>query len=162
MIRFQVLGRAQPAGSKRAFANPKTGKMIVTDDNRRSRPWKQEVAAVAYQAMAGGPLLTGPLDLRVVFYVARPRGHYGTGRNADRVRPSAPPYPAVKPDVTKLVRGLEDACTGVVWRDDAQVVIQRVRKVYGAPERADVEVRQLLAQNGTSGCAAEPDAGRAP
>jgi Holliday junction resolvase RusA-like endonuclease len=143
VIEFTVLGRPAPAGSKRAFAVRKggkpTGQVAVVDDNKRSKPW-QELVSSAAAAAVDGAKLDGPLLLEVDFYVARPAGHFGSGRNAGAVRASAPPFPAVRPDVTKLVRGLEDALTGVVWRDDAQIVTQTVRKRYGWPERAEVSV----------------------
>jgi Holliday junction resolvase RusA-like endonuclease len=141
VVEFTVLGRPQPAGSKRAFRT-KTGRTIVTDDNKRARPWKSQVAAEA-AAVADGSLLSGPLELEVVFWFARPKGHYGTGRNADRVRPSAPAFPAVRPDATKCIRAVEDALNGVLWRDDAQVVVQHVEKRFGHPERAEVAIRRL-------------------
>ena len=47
--------------------------------------------------------------------------------------------------MTKLVRAVEDALTGLVWRDDAQVVVQTVRKRYGHPERAEVLVQEINA-----------------
>jgi Holliday junction resolvase RusA-like endonuclease len=78
-----------------------------------------------------------------VFVLARPRSHYGTGRNADRLRATAPAWPCSRPDATKLLRAVEDALTGVVWRDDGQVVVQTARKVYGWPERAEVCVALL-------------------
>lgn len=139
-MRIVVLGRAQPAGSKRAFSNPKTGKIIVTDDAKQSRPWKQQVAGAARDAVGDRPPLDGPLRLDVVFVVGRPKGHYGSGSNSRRVRPSAPEFPAVKPDVTKLVRAIEDAMTGIVYRDDALIVEQWARKVYGWPERVEIHL----------------------
>ena len=36
------------------------------------------------------------------------------------------------PDVLKLARGVEDALTGIVWRDDAQIVNESLNKVVGA------------------------------
>lgn len=148
-VEFTVLGRPQPAGSKRAFVirRKNTGKLgvAVSDDATKSRPWKDSVAAAAHEYLNGRPPLTGPLLLEVDFYVARPAGHFGTGRNAGVVRPAAPRFPAVRPDATKLVRALEDALTGLVWRDDAQVVIQTVRKRYGHPERAEVLVQEINA-----------------
>lgn len=75
----------------------------------------------------GRALITGPVTLRVTFVRPRPAGHYGrTG-----LRPSAPAHPTVRPDLTKMLRALEDALTGVVWRDDAQVVHLDVVKAYG-------------------------------
>ncbi len=146
-LSFVVLGRPQPAGSKKAFAVRRggelTGRVAVVDDAKHSRSWKHDVAVVARQAVAGAPVLEGPLDLDVVFVVARPKGHYGTGRNLRQIRASAPALPTVKPDVTKLLRAVEDALTGVIYRDDAQIVKQHAEKHYGWPERAEVTIRPL-------------------
>lgn len=142
-IAFTVLGRPAPAGSKRAFPNPRTGGVIVADDSKRSRPWKSQVAWEASEAADG--LLQGPLALDVVFVLARPKSHWRTGANSHLLRASAPVFPTVKPDATKLLRAVEDACTGIIWTDDAQVVDQRARKVYGVPERCVVRVRRLEA-----------------
>lgn len=139
-VHFIVQGRPQPAGSKRGFVNPKTGRVIITDANAKSRPWKQAVASAARDVMGDAELLAGPLDLKVTFQLARPKGHYGTGRNADVLKPSAPSYPTVKPDTTKLLRAAEDALTGVVWRDDSQVVMQFAEKVYGPHDCAYITV----------------------
>lgn len=139
---FTVYGRPQPAGSKRAVRHPHTGQTLVVDTNKAAGPWKQQVAGAAIAALPDGGVLfekAEPVVLRVQFYLARPLGHYGTGRNNGRLKPSAPKFPAVMPDATKLLRGLEDALTGLVWRDDAQVVIQHVEKLY-ALERARTEV----------------------
>lgn len=142
MIAFTVYGVAQPAGSKRAFAHARTGKIMVTDAAKGSRAWKQEVAAAASTAMLGesvtrsGVLVDGPLVLRLRFIVPRPKGHYGVRG----LRPSAPEYPTVRPDVLKLARAVEDACTGVVWRDDAQIVSETLQKRYGEPARVEVEI----------------------
>jgi Holliday junction resolvase RusA-like endonuclease len=146
-VAFTVLGKPAPAGSKRSFAVRRggvlTGQTATVDDSKRSRPWKDSVAAAAHQAHGIAELLDGPLELLVDFYVGRPAGHYGTGRNRERLKASAPPWPTVRPDATKLLRAVEDALTGLVWRDDAQVVSQAVRKLYGNPERAEVTVRTL-------------------
>lgn len=141
-LEFTVLGRPQPAGSKRAFAVRRggalTGKVAVVEDAKRSRPWQALVKAAAHDAIGEHDPLAGPLYLEVTFYIARPAGHYGTGRNAGTVKAGSPRWPAVRPDATKLLRGLEDALTGLAWRDDAQIVVQLARKRYGLPERAEV------------------------
>ncbi len=145
-VEFAVLGRPQPAGSKKAFAHASTGQIVVVDDAKGSRPWKQEVAGAALTALGDEwvrPPFVGPIGIYVTFVLARPKSHFGTGRNARRLRPSAPDWPAVKPDATKLVRAVEDALTSVLWRDDAQIVTQYVQKVYGSPERCEVWVRAL-------------------
>ena len=111
-IRFTVRGEAAAAGSKRAFRNPSNGRMIVTDANPRARPWKALVADAAAEAMAGRAPLEAALAISITFYVARPKGHYGSGKNAARLKPSAPARPTTKPDLLKLARGVEDAMSG--------------------------------------------------
>ena len=141
-VSLVVAGIAAPAGSKSAFPNRKTGGVSVRDSSKRAKPWQAVVSAQAWQAF-GGPVLTGPLHLEIVFVLPRPKGHYGSGRNAAAVRPSAPIAPAVQPDLTKLVRGVEDARTGIVWRDDGQVVSQHTSKVYGEPAECRIDVSEL-------------------
>ena len=148
---FTVLGRPQPAGSKTAFVHPKTKRAIVVDAAKGSRPWKQEVAGAAQAALVGltsglacdPPFGRDPVELTITFYRQRPKGDYGTGRNASALKPTANAYPISKPDTTKLLRAVEDALTSVLWSDDAQVVDQHVFKRYGTPERAEITVRAL-------------------
>jgi Holliday junction resolvase RusA-like endonuclease len=138
MITFTIFGIPQPAGSKRAFIVK--GRAIVTDANSKAKPWKQEVAAAAAKEMdeAGATLFDCPLNLCVTFYRTRPKNHYcKRGLSAHGMRTA---YPATKPDATKLLRGLEDACTGIVWRDDAQIVRQFVEKAWGERDMTVVEV----------------------
>jgi Holliday junction resolvase RusA-like endonuclease len=131
-LTFSILGVAAPAGSKRGYA--RGGHVQIVEDSKRTEPWKLEVARAGIDAMREHGFeprsFLGPLDLFVVFRFVRPKSHYGTGRNAERLKTSAPQHHVVKPDTTKLVRALEDALTGVVWRDDAQVVIQHAVKSY--------------------------------
>lgn len=140
-----VYGTPQTAGSKRAFVmkGQNGPRAIVTDDNAKSKPWKSQVAQTAGLAMAGCDLYRGPLDVTFTFYRRRPKGHFGSGRNANVLKPSADPYPTTKPDVLKLARAAEDALTGVVWNDDAQIVEERLQKRYGSPERVVITVRPL-------------------
>lgn len=146
-LSFTVLGVPQPAGSKRAFPNHKTGGVIVTDDAKNSRPWKQEVAGEAARAVAKAdwPLgYRGPVVLTVSFYLQRPKGHMGSGRVSQlHARAGAPAWPAVKPDSTKLLRAVEDALIGIAFHDDAQVVEQLARKRYDVTPRAEISVRML-------------------
>ena len=53
----------------------------------------------------------------------RPKSHFGTGKNADKVKQSAPVFPATMPDIDKLMRAILDGLTDAqVWLDDGQVV----------------------------------------
>lgn len=145
-IAFFVPGKPEPAGSKRAFvlkggAHP--GRAIITDANKNSKNWKGDVTTAAQAAYQGEPL-TGPIQLDITFTILRPKGHFGSGKNADKLKDSAPAYPISKPDVLKLTRGAEDACTGVLWIDDAQIVAEHIFKVYGTRQGAHIEVAPFV------------------
>jgi crossover junction endodeoxyribonuclease RusA len=137
VVAFFVPGLPAPGGSKRAFHGV-GGRIIVTEDCRRSRPWRAVVQVAAHAAHAQAPL-EGPLRLTITFTLPRPRGHYGRRG----LRPSAPGYPTTRPDLTKLVRALEDACTGLLWKDDATIVEQMIAKVYGDIPGAAVRVEPV-------------------
>lgn len=144
-VQFIVHGIPQPAGSKRGFVV--NGRAVITDANAKSRPWKAQVADAAAQAMYGYELVRGrPVVLRLDFYLPRPKGHFGKRG----LLPSAPIAPIVKPDLLKLARAVEDACTGIVWHDDAQIVREIMDKHYGEPARIEVAV-SLLDEKGFAG-----------
>lgn len=145
-IRFTVYGHPEPAGSKRALplGGRLGGRPIVVDANRKAAPWKAHVASQAQLAYRGLWLI-GPVSLSLHFILPRPKGHYGSGRNEGNLRASAPPYPNVKPDLLKLARGVEDALTGIIYRDDAQIVRETLAKDYGMPERVEIVIEELPA-----------------
>lgn len=144
-LSFTVLGDAQPAGSKRAFTPKGWQRPVVVDANPNAKAWQQQVAGEALVALDGrtAPLFDGPVVVELTFYRSRPRSHYGSGRNAGQVRDSAPAFPVTRPDVLKLARGAEDAMSGIVYRDDAQIVDERLVKCWGDPARLEVTVRPL-------------------
>ena len=140
-IAFFVPGLPSPGGSKTAFRTP-GGKIVVTDSAKRNKAWRSVVAGLAMDAHPGPPL-DAPLVVSLDFVVLRPRGHFGTGRNAGAVKRSAPAHPTVKPDVLKLARAAEDALTGVLWRDDCLTVALRLTKSYGPAPGVRVRVEVL-------------------
>lgn len=130
-IRFEVAGLPQPQGNHRTSPSGHT-----YDTNPKLRPWRDAVVWNARQAAdaARWTKATGPVMLWVTFYMPRPKGHFGSGRHQDRLRPSAPALPITKPDASKMLRAVEDALTDAgIWRDDSQVVWVRAEKRYGPP-----------------------------
>ena len=140
-IIFTVLGEPKTAGSKKAFYSPKLKRAIITDDNAKSRDWKEQVASTARQVY-DGELLTGALKVSLRFFRVRPAGHYNSRGELNKTgRESI--APATRPDVLKLARCVEDALSGVVWRDDAQIVVELLVKDWGEPARCEVVIEQL-------------------
>jgi Holliday junction resolvase RusA-like endonuclease len=129
-----VPGVALPQGSKTAFISKSTGRPIVKDNNIKLPRWRMTVTAAAIERMQVGDRefpFTTPLAVSITFIFDRPKSHYGTGRNAYAIKKNAPAYPAVTPDLDKLLRAILDALTDAgVWHDDAQVCWVQTAKRY--------------------------------
>lgn len=144
-IAFHVPGIPAPGGSKKFVGlSKKTGRAILVDDaGKRNKDWRSAVAWAGKAAMQGRPLLDGPLKARFEFIMPRPKCHFGT----KGLKPSAPAWPTVKPDALKLTRSSEDALTGIVWTDDAQIVKEEIEKRYAAPGEASGAVITVMGLN---------------
>lgn len=133
---FFVPGIPKPAGSKRGFIVRRAGGKLgvaITDDCKKGKDWRGDVKVYAGMAIKA-PIVAGAVRLSVEFNMPRPKSHYRTGKHAGQLKPDAPTWHTSKPDRTKLVRGLEDALTGIAWTDDAQVVCGEVTKKYADRE----------------------------
>lgn len=75
-------------------------------------------------------ILEGPLAIVLHFHMPRPKGHFGTGRNAGKLKAKAPEHHTSKPDVDNLEKFVLDCLNGVAWNDDAQIVSSTKRKFY--------------------------------
>lgn len=145
-IKFFVAGKPQPRGSKRAFPfKRKNGKLgvSVSDDNPNSRDWMASVSLAAADSFQGTLPIVGPVGLRLTFIMPRPKGHFGTGRNAGVLKPTAPTYHTSKPDRGKLQRAVEDALTSIAYIDDSQVCCGPIEKVYGDRPGVEIELTDM-------------------
>lgn len=145
-IEFFVPGVAATAGSKKGFhipgKNGAKGRVIITAANKRQKPWMQDVKYAAEAAYNGAPV-RGPVTMELTFYFTRPACHFGSGKNADKVKDSAPVDHTKKPDLFKLARAVEDAMTGIVYIDDCQVwKYSKLEKRYG--QKPGVQVKIFL------------------
>jgi Holliday junction resolvase RusA-like endonuclease len=145
MITFFVPGRNVPQGSKKVWVDKAGNPRMRESAGQQHATRRHEVWMAALEAAReagrwseenrltpdGGPLpFTGPVAVRLVFHRLRGTSHYGSGRNAQLLKPSAPDYPTTPPDVDKLVRLVLDSLTSVLFVDDAQVVDLGARKVW--------------------------------
>jgi len=127
VLSFDVKGVPGAQGSKRHV-----GRGIMVESSKKVAPWRSDVRDAALAAMPGDwQPLTGPVVIGVTFYFPRPRSHYGTGRNAGTLKPSAPTAPTSRAhgDIDKLVRSTLDALVSAgVLHDDSLVVDLTARK----------------------------------
>jgi crossover junction endodeoxyribonuclease RusA len=136
-MKFTVYGQPIPQGSMRAFM-PKRGKFpIVTADNAKTKPWRQEIAGVAQNTLQSNREVSWgaefPLRVAIDFFFDRPKSLKKS--IMDKV---------TKPDLDKLARSVLDALTGICFHDDSQVIDLHVTKNFGSPARAEIMVEEAL------------------
>lgn len=142
---FTVYGVPQHGGSKSGFPykDKTTGKLrvrMVDENEKEVKPWRNNIVMVASELIGDRPMFEGPLMLVVEFYKERPKGHFGV----HGLKRSAPKYPTTRPDATKLMRPLEDALSGVLYKDDSQIVEQIARKRYDDRPRAHIKLAVMV------------------
>ena len=114
---FDVIGRPAPQGSKKSIGNNR-----FIESSKFLPAWRKAVREAAEVAVMvnGWERVSGPVELEVMFYLDRPSS----------VSPTKRPYPTVPPDVDKLIRGVGDSLTGVVYDDDSQIIRTLTWKLY--------------------------------
>ena len=133
-IEIRVWGIPAPQGSK-SVRGYVAGRAILGESSKAVAPWRVDVRA-ATQNQYQGPILTGPVAVCATFLFSRPKGHYGSGRNADRLKPSAPRHlTSVRHgDLDKLLRstfdGLSQSAGGGLITDDSLIVEVMANKRY--------------------------------
>lgn len=138
--------KASPAGSKRSMRHYRTNKIVTLDACLTSREWKGRVAGEASIACREQEWSTTDfqLVLVVVFTIARPASHYRRSKKLGvaTVRDDAPEFHTHRPDALKLLRAVEDALTGIVYFDDAQLVVSTPVKKWGHGHSTKISVRR--------------------
>ena len=141
-VTFHAYGHPVTQGSK-----TRTRWGMRDDNGERLKPWRDTVTAAAIDAMGDDEPITGPVRVAATFLFNRPASHYGTGRNAGKLKLNAPAYPSNRGsgDVDKLLRAVLDSLTVArVFVDDCQVVDAGPCKVFTASrEGAYVIVQEM-------------------
>ena len=105
-------------------ATPRSGSGAAINGTPARRDGRICRGAHGTQAHHGPlPMFEGAVMLDVTFVRERPKSL------PKRTTPAHTKYP----DLSKLVRAIEDALTGIVWHDDSQVVETHSRKRYAEP-----------------------------
>lgn len=136
LLLFQFTVPAIPVAKGRARATIRTSKagdsFIGNYTPAKTRSFEGVVKLFASQAMHGMSPFTCPIDLLVEFQFPIPPSWPSWKRTAaaeGRVHHTG------KPDTSNLVKAIEDACNGVLFHDDGQIVGSVQDKIYtdGAP-----------------------------
>jgi Holliday junction resolvase RusA-like endonuclease len=135
-----VAGDPVTQGSKVAFVSKSTGRAVMRESQPKLPLWRQKVTLAVERVVPEGALRLRfpagkPVGVTLTFMLRRPQQHFGTGKNAGKVRDSAPLYPiGMTADIDKLTRAVLDSITDSgLWSDDGQVAWIKATKVWADP-----------------------------
>jgi len=103
--------------------------------------WKHEIA-VSLRPYSGR-MIEGAFSADLCFYFNRPKAHFGTGKNSNVIKPSAPRRHLQKPDVDNLAKAVLDVLTQIkFWKDDSQIRRLTIEKAWAdiMPEGMTIKV----------------------
>ncbi|KKL51427.1 hypothetical protein LCGC14_2295590 [marine sediment metagenome] len=137
-IEFRVVGIPQRHRVGARAIQGKHGRPIaLIYDDPKAKDWKRTVQAAAL-LVRPDRLLTGPVELTAVFYMPILKSF--SKKKVAAVHAGEEIPHVVTPDRTALLRSTEDALTGVIWVDDAQVWNGPLKKIYGDPPGVEIVI----------------------
>ncbi|MGK4033850.1 RusA family crossover junction endodeoxyribonuclease [Pediococcus acidilactici] len=123
MIRIEVPGEPVPQGRPRFSGR---GGFVRSYDPPKSKEYKKHVKEEVQQQYHGKPL-EGQLLVELSVY--RPIQKSISKKERD-MRLLGFHRPIVKGDIDNYFKAVTDACTGLLWVDDAQIVSTKTNKYY--------------------------------
>lgn len=139
MIAFTVPGQPQGKGRPRIGKIGQHARMFTP---AKTVAYEGLIAHAAQLAMAGRPMLDGPVEVSLAIECQVPASW---SQKKQRQALAGEVMPTTKPDVDNVVKAVFDGLNGVLWRDDVQVVSLRLRKRYSGTPCVRV-VAQAVAQ----------------
>lgn len=131
-IEITIPGVPHPQGRPR-FA--RIGRSVHAYEVEADKEWKARVATEA-RIVWNKPPLDCPLVMNITFFMPIPVAMKRTGRRiagASHVK---------RPDLSNLLKGVEDALNGIVYRDDSLLHQIWMHKCYSDNPRTWIEIVQ--------------------
>lgn len=134
-IRIIVPGDPQPQGRPRFTTKP----FVRAYDPPKSAAYKKLVARYAMQQKPL-TLLEGELSIEIHIYKQTLKSF---SKKKAELAEAKLLRPITKPDADNYAKGPLDACKGIIWKDDGQVVDLVARKYYSSNPRIEMTIRTI-------------------
>lgn len=139
MIKLIIPGK--PIAKKRPrFA--RRGKFVATYNDQETEEGRF-LWEVKKQLAQHWRLIKNPIEITTIFYMGRPKNHFGTGKNKERLKNSAPIYHTTKPDIDNLQKMVYDCLNSTVWADDSQICKSTAQKIYSEQPQTIIIIKEV-------------------
>jgi Holliday junction resolvase RusA-like endonuclease len=138
MVTFKV--DADPVGKQRA-RYAKRGNFVQTYTPDKTRNYEALIKEAAIEAMGSSEPLETPVTLYLYIRAPIPKS---LPKKRIEACLNGLEKPIKKPDASNVLKSIEDAMNGVVYKDDSQIVNIHVAKVYSSVAGVDVCVKECL------------------
>ena len=138
MVTFKV--DANPVGKQRA-RYAKRGNFVQTYTPDKTRNYESLIKEAAIEAMGSSEPLETPVTLYLYIRAPIPKS---LPKKRIEACLNGLEKPIKKPDASNVLKSVEDAMNGVVYKDDSQIVNIHVAKVYSSVSGVDICVKECL------------------
>lgn len=141
VVSFTVMGAATGKGRAKHRNVPLgNGKMFTKEYTPEKTRNYEQLVRLEYERQAGSVMFAreDALAMSVVVFKAIPKG---TSKIKTRRMLAGEILPGKKPDVSNIIKAIEDGLNKVAYPDDNQIVDQHGEAYYGEVPRVEVTIR---------------------
>lgn len=127
---FLAVGESRP----RVFINPHTKKIQAISPSKKNRIAFRKLLSSQYQ---DSPLVGG-LSVLIECRFPPPTSYSKKKREALIGKPKE-----TKPDIDNILKFILDAGNGLLWKDDKQIAVVAIAKIYGLKPQVKLSIKEL-------------------
>lgn len=136
VIKLEPMAQSRPRFARR-------GRSVVAYEKKEMKAWRAECSKLISEAFETEKLIEGPLKIDATFYIKPPKYIFSKKKNKKKLE-AEEIFCSKKPDIDNYLKALLDSMTGIIFKDDGQVVECRARKLYSLNQRIEFEIKEEL------------------
>ena len=136
VIKLEPMAQSRPRFARR-------GRGVVAYEKKEMKTWRAECLKLIEEVFETKDLIEGPLKIDATFYIRPPKYILLKKKLKERLE-AEKILCSKKPDIDNYLKALLDSMTGIVFKDDGQVVECSARKLYSLKPRIEFIVKKIL------------------
>lgn len=134
-VKLEPMAQSRPRFARR-------GRGVVAYEKKEMKIWRAECSRLIKEAFDSEELIECPLKIDAAFYI-QPPNYISSKKKLKEKLEAEEIFCSKKPDIDNYLKALLDSMTGIVFKDDGQVVECRARKLYSLRPRIEFEIIEV-------------------